>query len=88
MGIRILSGGGFHDWIDSSHRKSAPLPSGYTMHNYQPMVCLNCKTQAWRGRGDGRIYIVDTEDHDRSLRGLTGPEKNCEYMVVKRVMET
>jgi len=85
IGERLLRVG--HDWVCDSQRLE--LPSGYAEQNYQPIICPDCGTRVWRGRGDGRIYIVDSHIHDSvRLRGLTDDEKSCEYMIIKHVMET
>ncbi len=98
MGLRILSGGGFHDWIDDDFRKRRQkiLDAGWDPtlihHQYNPMVCLNCGTASWRERGSGRIHLLDeTIDNARYsghyFRRLDESEMTCEYMMVKQLME-
>ena len=94
MGIRVISGGGRHEWLDD-WRDRADLDGTalFGTKDYLPMICLHCGTQAWRHSGTGRIQLLAVGEEDvvnpmPYLRGLQDPEKSCEYMIIKRIMET
>ena len=96
MGIRIISGGGYHDWIDDAprerRRELVDMGLDRLLGNYTPMVCLHCETKAWRERGTGRLQILLTDEsigpRSPNFRSLEGPEKSCDFMIVRKVMET
>lgn len=97
MGIRILSGAGRHEFIDDWRDRSNLDGTGlFGTKDYDPMICLHCGTQAWRHKGTARIQLLDYDSdlvpRGRSgpmpyLRNLQDPEKSCEYMIVKQIME-
>jgi hypothetical protein len=96
VGIRILSGGGFHNWIDedtAKRRGTIEVTGLFGTSNYIPMVCLNCGTEAFRERGTGKLQLLAVDEEDvvnptLYLRGLKDPEKHCEFMIVKKIMVT
>ena len=91
MGIRILSGGGRHEFIDASHRNLVQLEKTVeTVYDVTPMVCLHCGTIGWREKYSGRLKLLEyTGGPDQViLRPLNDEEKGCEYMIVKKIMET
>ena len=92
MGIRILSGGGFHDWIDDWRDRREIDGTGIDERDFAPMTCLHCGTKAWREKGTGRLQLLAFGEEEfvnptPYLRPLKGPEKTCEYMIVKQIME-
>ncbi len=88
MGIRILSGGGRHEWIDDWRDRKVDESVAKT---HGQMICLHCGAQVWREKGTGRIEIIDyaKDDFPRGpfLRRLNDDEKGCEFFIVKHIME-
>ena len=91
MGIRILSGGGRHEFIDDWRWRDRKVDESLSL-THGPMICLHCGAETWREKGTGRIEIMDYAKHDFPrgpfMRRLTDEEKGCEFFIVKHVMET